>query len=262
MRVAIKFAYDGTSFHGYQRQPDVPTVEDEIIRSLEKATIIGNVTESRFRSGSRTDRGVSALGNVLAFDTDFDSSDLIPAHNAYAKDVWFHSIAEVQEDFDPRIARGRWYRYHLRKRDDISRLEEVAGVFVGEHDFASFTKDKTNTTRRVDSIDVGQEGDFTVIDVRGQGFLWQMVRRIVDAMERFERGNVELDLIRAALRGGDASLGVAPPEPLFLMDVEYDLAFQLKREMLEGVRTTLEGSLFLASLRRMFFHRLADLSDI
>jgi tRNA pseudouridine38-40 synthase len=261
MRIAIKFAYDGASFHGYQRQPDVPTVEDEIIRSLEKATIIKSVVESRFRSGSRTDRGVSALGNVLAFDTDFDLNESIPAHNAYARDVWFHSLAEVDDDFDPRIARGRWYRYHLRSRNDVSRLEEVAGIFVGEHDFASFTKDRANTTRRIDSIEIGQEADFTVIDLRGKGFLWQMVRRIVDAMERFERGEVELGALSAALRGERLRLGVAPPEPLFLMDAKYDFEFRTKRESLEGSRLALKDSLFLANLRKEFFSRMNLICD-
>ena len=262
MRVAIKFAYDGSSFHGYQRQPDVPTVEEEIIRSLKRATIIKSVRESRFKSGSRTDRGVSALGNVLALNTDFEPTDLVPAHNAYARNVWFHSLAEVHEDFDPRIAQRRWYRYHLRKRDDVSRLKQVAGIFVGEHDFASFTKDRANTTRRIDSIEVGQERDFTVIDVMGASFLWQMIRRIIDAMERFEQGDVELERLSAALAGEELNSGVASPEPLFLMNADYDFEFQADQESLKSMRAALKNSLFSASLRKMFLSRLTLICDV
>ncbi|MCJ2669219.1 MAG: tRNA pseudouridine(38-40) synthase TruA [Candidatus Thermoplasmatota archaeon] len=261
MRVAIKFAYDGTRFHGYQRQPDVRTVEDDIIRSLRKATIATDVKGSKLQSGSRTDRGVSALGNVLAFDTDFDLDEIIPAHNAYARDVWFHSFAEVDDDFNPRFARSRWYRYHLRKRENVKTLKEVASVFVGEHDFASYTKDSRDTVRRIDSIEIGQEGDFTVIDVRGRGFLWQMVRRIVRAVECCERGDAELGTLRAALGGERLDLGVAPPEPLFLMDVEYGFEFQTEGRYLEDLRATMRDSLYSVDLRKMLFSRMAHICD-
>ena len=71
MRIAIKFAYDGSNFYGYARQPLLRTVEGELIRGLIKHGIIEDTNDSCFRSASRTDKGVSAICNVAAFDTIF-----------------------------------------------------------------------------------------------------------------------------------------------------------------------------------------------
>ena len=68
MRVALKIAYDGGAFFGHQRQPDRRTVEGECLAALRAGKILQNPRESFFRSASRTDRGVSAVGNVIAFD--------------------------------------------------------------------------------------------------------------------------------------------------------------------------------------------------
>ena len=70
MRVAIKFAYDGKQFHGYARQPKLKTVEGELLKALVKHGFIEDIKESIFRSASRTDKDVSALCNVVGFNTD------------------------------------------------------------------------------------------------------------------------------------------------------------------------------------------------
>ena len=70
MYIAIKFAYDGRNFYGYARQPKLKTVEGELIKSLIKKEIIENTKKSCFRSASRTDKGVSAIGSVVSFETD------------------------------------------------------------------------------------------------------------------------------------------------------------------------------------------------
>src|SRR5438552_18995490 len=67
MRIALKIAYDGRSFYGHQRQPDRRTVEGECIAALRSARLIRDPKEDFFRSASRTDRGVSEIGNVIAF---------------------------------------------------------------------------------------------------------------------------------------------------------------------------------------------------
>ncbi|MFQ6106916.1 MAG: tRNA pseudouridine(38-40) synthase TruA [Thermoplasmata archaeon] len=222
MRLAVKFAYDGVPFHGYQRQPHLRTVEDEIISCLQKARIIDDVRESGFKSGSRTDKGVSAIGNVLAFDTDFNPGDVAPAHNAYSRDVWFLSVTEVDDHFHPRSASCRWYRYHLRRRKSLDALRRVAGAFVGEHDFKSFSRARSDTVRTIDVVDIRQERDFTVIDIRGRSFLWQMVRRMIGAIVGYECGEVDMKTICRALEGEKLAVKPAPPEPLFLMDVQHD----------------------------------------
>lgn len=219
MRVALKFAYDGTKFHGYARQPEVRTVEGDILRALDA---IG-ARYLRFRSSSRTDKGVSALGNVIAFDTNFRPEELCGALNSNLEDIYFYGYSRVPLAFWPRYADMRWYRYHLYGEHDMELLRSLADIFTGEHDFSSFSKreEGRNPVRKIEEISVKKEGEFTVIDIKAQSFLWQMVRRIVGAMISVEMGEKSEEDIERALMGEKVIFRIAEPEPLFLMDVIY-----------------------------------------
>lgn len=225
MRVALKFAYDGTKFHGYARQPDVKTVEGEILRAMEDV----GIRHLRFRSGSRTDKGVSALGNVIAFDTNFAPEEICGALNSRLEDIYFHSYAKVSLGFWPRYANQRWYRYHLYGEHDVDLFRNIGEIFTGTHDFSSFSRMEKgrNPVRTIERIDVFQEGEFTIIDFRAQSFLWQMVRRMVGAMISVEKNEKDMEDVEHALNGERIVFRIADPEPLFLMDVVYkDVSFQ------------------------------------
>jgi len=103
MRIALKIAYDGTRFYGFQRQPDLRTVEGDIIKVLKKLRIIEDVREANFKGASRTDRGVSAFGNVIAFDTAKPELTEPRILNHHLRDIWILGKAEVPEDFHPRF---------------------------------------------------------------------------------------------------------------------------------------------------------------
>ena len=226
MRVALKFGYDGSRFWGYQRQPDVRTVEGDIIKALRKTKMIRDVKGSDFRSASRTDRRVSAVGNVLAFDTDFRREEILQALNSKLEDVCFWGIAEVEDGFNPRYAGQRWYRYHLPKHMDIDLLREASSLFEGEHDFKRFCrKSERSTVRTVDSIRLKKGKTFIYFDIKAQSFLWNMVRRIVSAVAGYAGGEIRKKAIKEALAGGGKDLGLVPAQPLFLMDVSYDFGF-------------------------------------
>src|SRR5689334_9659106 len=129
MRVALKIAYDGRAFFGHQRQPDARTVEGECLVALRAAKMIRDPGDSFFRSASRTDRGVSAVGNVIAFNTPFPLDAVIGAFNDRARDVWAWAVASVPDAFQPRHALERWYRYGLPDGLDLSLVREAAGLF-------------------------------------------------------------------------------------------------------------------------------------
>ncbi|MEE9224408.1 MAG: tRNA pseudouridine(38-40) synthase TruA, partial [Thermoplasmata archaeon] len=172
MRVALKFGYDGSRFWGYQRQPDVRTVEGDIIAAMKKTQMILGVEENHFRGSSRTDRGASAIGNVVALNTDFKKGEMLKALNSNLRDIYFWGIAEVDETFNPRHARQRWYRYHLDRDLDLDMLKEASGIFIGEHDFKSFCKkEDKSTVRTVDSIALTKREDFTYFDINAESFL-------------------------------------------------------------------------------------------
>ena len=94
MRYAIKFAYDGTKFSGSQRQThsELKTVEGEIIDCLIKHKVITNTKSSKFQVASRTDTGVSALGNVLAINSDYKQENILNILNSKMEYCWFHGI--------------------------------------------------------------------------------------------------------------------------------------------------------------------------
>lgn len=222
---AVKIAYQGNEFMGSQRQPEERTVEGEVIRSLLKVQAIASPDEARFRVASRTDRGVSALGNVVCFDTDFRPDRLLHALNAVSHGVFYHALAEVPHDFSPRRAKGRWYRYFQPLGGlDAEAFQECAQLFVGRHDFLRFCKPEGKATvKTIHEVTVTPLGDFLVVDLRAREFLRNMVRRCVAAMTSVARGEATLAQVKAALHGEDRSFGLAEPEGLVLMDVFYDL---------------------------------------
>jgi len=227
-RVAVKFAYDGTRFMGSQRQPGERTAESELLCALIKVGAIISADENRFRVASRTDRGVSALGNVFAVDTDFRHQELLAALNASCEDVHCYALAEVPKNFSPRRARGRWYRYHLPYRgQDLELMAQGAKEFEGEREFRLFCKpDGKVTLRTLSSITLRREGELIVIDIRAREFLRNMVRRIVSALDLLGQGKVGLEDLRSALEGQGRSMGLAEAEGLVLMDVDLGLEWK------------------------------------
>jgi tRNA pseudouridine38-40 synthase len=253
---ALMFAYSGKDFNGSQRQPDVRTVEGEIIRGLMKIGAIESPTSSRFRAAGRTDRGVSALCNVICIDTDFSKNKLLQALNSVCDDVYFYSFAEVPEAFSPRRAKERWYRYHLDATGiDVQKFTECAELFIGEHDFKRFCRSEGKSTMRtINDIKVTKAGSLIVIDLYAREFLWNMVRRIVAAMRKVGMGESGLAQVRNALDGADISFGLVDPGGLFLMDIKYDIEFisvftePMMRKCIEQRREALLDLFFYDSL--------------
>ncbi len=201
-------------------------MEGDILTAMGHLGVVADPWEARFRSASRTDAGVSALGNVLAVDTTFRPLGICRALNSQLEDIWFWGAATVDADFDPRCAKERWYRYHLPPGLIPAALRRCAAVFVGRHDFRAFTKSRAATAGEVRSITVSSEPTGLVADFRAPSFLWNMVRRLVGAMEAYARGTRTLEEIRRNLRTGRTTTGLAPATPLVLMDVLYDHVFQ------------------------------------
>jgi len=224
MRVAIKVGYDGSHFSGFAMQPGKKTVEGEIIKRLKKTNIIKGRKEAKFQYAARTDKGVSAFGNVIAFNCRGNAIRVMKG----LKNIWVFGYAEVDEKFNPRYCRTKIYRYYLpAKKIDIRKMKEAAGLFVGEHDFSYFARvDARNPVRRMDRIDVIKKGDVIKIDFEAPSFLWNQIRRIVAAMTRYAEGKINIDDIVDALeKKKRANFGLAPAENLILLDIKYDFEF-------------------------------------
>lgn len=234
MLIAIKFAYDGRAFHGYARQPKLKTVEWEIINSLLKNNLIKDAKKSMFRSASRTDKGVSALGNVIAFNTEVTKKQIINDLFDENSSIIYYGIKEVKNDFYPRYAKLRQYRYYLNSNDlDFEKIINASDCFTGIHNFSNFAKLEPfkDPIRKIDNIVFDFEDDFMVIDFFAQTFLWNQIRRIISALIKIGNDKLEKKQIIEALKYPDKKIdfGLAPSEFLILKDIFYDFEFDVDK---------------------------------
>lgn len=235
MRVALKFAYDGKNFSGYARQPGQRTVEQMLIEWLLKHGILDDVRGSCFRTASRTDRGVSALGNVCGFDTRLSKEEILQLIQSQTSELFIYGVQEVFTGFYPRHAKRREYRYYLRKAGlKVEKVLSAAAVFTGEHNFQNFARVEPlkNPVRSIENIVVSETRQFLVLDFYAQTFLWNQIRRIISALKKVGAETLSLDTIRTALDHPEKKVDfqVAASEPLLLKDVLYDFSFDYVKE--------------------------------
>ncbi len=233
MTRAFRIAYDGRPFHGFQRQPDVKTVEGVIFDALREFDLLGDDQSkpSGYAAAGRTDKGVSAVAQTIAFDVpDWLSPRAL--NTKLPDDVRAWASAPVSEGFHAtHDAVQRVYQYHLYAPDSIlDQARSAASRMSGNHDFHNLTPDATGTVRSLDCT-VDREHPFLRITVSAGGFPRQLVRRLVTVVRNVAVGEAKLDRPDRVL-GPDpleGPEGVAParPGPLVLLDVVYpDLSFE------------------------------------
>ena len=228
-RTALKIGYIGTNFHGFQRQPDLRTVEEELIYHLRKLDYIDDLKKSRFRIAGRTDAGVHSLGNVISFQSEKDVR-VNEINNSLPDDIQILASAPVRYAFKPRYAQMRQYRYMLFQDLDIDKLRECAKRF------------QKTTTRTIDDIKVTKvdledyhKREFPnlhdtispiFIDIYGESFLWNMVRKMMRVFVDVAIGKMTLDEVQDLLNPPQdaprANIKVMEAEYLILMDIQYD----------------------------------------
>jgi len=223
MKIAMKLAYLGKNYYGLQRQPDQVTIDSEVRRALEEIGVI----HGDFCYAGRTDRGVNALGQVIDFWIDEDKAKLaIPkvVNSKLPKDIWTWAWAVAPIGFSARWnATWREYRYILYHDGlDIELMRKAGEMLLGRHNFRNFSSMKEHTVREVMKLEISENNGLAIIDVRANGFLWNMVRKIAFALESVGSGEKDLgwigDLLDMEMNHG---VTAAPVEGLILMDVGY-----------------------------------------
>jgi tRNA pseudouridine38-40 synthase len=241
--VKLTIEYDGTEYHGWQRQANAITVQQVLEEGIER--IVGHPV-TLYGSG-RTDAGVHALGQAANFHT----ASTIPAaqlhhaiNSAIPRDVAVLRAEDVPDGFHARYhARSKTYRYRIMCRDvrpavgaryahwvrqrlDVAAVQAAAGRLVGEHDFAAFQTEATAekcTVRTITQSDIEQDGERIDYTVSANGFLYNMVRAIVGTLLEVGWGKRSVDDVAALLEVRDRGLAgpTAPPQGLCLMQVDY-----------------------------------------
>jgi tRNA pseudouridine38-40 synthase len=227
-KVALKLAYIGTEYHGSQVQPELPTIEGELFKSLKTLEIIDDPKSANFVSSGRTDTGVHSLGQVVTFDTD-NIGLAVPRviNSQLPESIWVWACAVVPDEFDPRHeALSRRYLYIMSGEEyDISRIRTASKYLIGTHDFANFctpVKGKS-TVRTVQRINIRVKGNLTLIDIQADSFLWKMVRKIVTALMMVGYGTRDIEWLEQMLNPEYYEEGIepAPSYGLILKEVDY-----------------------------------------
>jgi tRNA pseudouridine38-40 synthase len=239
VRYRARVEYDGTELAGFQVQPGRRTVQGEIERVL--AHLDGG-RHVRIAGAGRTDAGVHAAGQVIAFTWTgrLRARRLGEAIGALLpRDIAIGPLVRVDTGFSPRRAASRRaYRYSiwngprsplreryalgLRERLDVEAMQAAADHLVGRHDLSAFGRVHGHGVRTLHEVRVRRRGHLVTVDVIGDAFLRQMVRSIVGALVRVGQGSARPAEVADALRqpGQRAFAGiVAPPQGLCLRKV-------------------------------------------
>jgi len=242
--IKLVIEYDGTNYHGWQVQPNAPTLQETIEKKIEI------LTRHRVRlvASGRTDAGVHALGQVACFKT----STEIPLegfarglNSLLPPDIVIRSAEEVEEDFHPQYsAKRKTYRYVILNRElpsaifrntcwhlphplNVRSMEGATRSLLGKKDFSSFQAadpDSPDPIREVFRAEwsVKEEG-FLHFTIEADGFLKHMVRNIVGTLVEVGKGKIsenEFERILAARDRRQAGM-TAPPQGLFLVEVKF-----------------------------------------
>ena len=241
--IKLTIAYDGSEYHGWQIQPGKRTIQASLTQAIQN--LIGS--EVRVFGASRTDAGVSALGQVALVQID----SAIPVENLakaithrLPSDIAVTEAVEVPQGFDVIGAvKNKLYRYtiftgplrpvlqirhcwHLHAELDVAAMNEAAKVFIGEKDFKSFAAaadKRESSVRTIFRCDVTREGDFVYVDIEGDGFLYNMVRNIVGTLVEVGLGRWNPEKISQVLEAKNRTAAgpIAPAAGLCLMWIKY-----------------------------------------
>ncbi|TAK36319.1 MAG: tRNA pseudouridine(38-40) synthase TruA [Chloroflexota bacterium] len=236
--------YEGTAYHGFQKQAALPTVQEELEKAL--AALTGETI--RIHGAGRTDTGVHAKGQVVSFVTEsaLRARAFVTGLNFYLPDdIAVRSVEVVDASFDARhSALSREYRYivlnaparsplwrrfsyHVEKWLDVEAMSTAWRAILGRRDFAAFAstigRERRSTVRTIYTASVERRGELILLDVGADAFLPHQVRNMVGTVLLVGRGTSSVDEFVDVLASGDRSRAgpAAPAHGLCLMRVNY-----------------------------------------
>ncbi len=251
MRIALGISYDGTHYHGWQRQEDaqLPTIQSAVEQALSKVA----AHPITIRCAGRTDRGVHGLGQVVHFNTRAQRVNrawVLGANTHLPRDIRVRWAHEVSDEFHARFsAVARRYCYVIYNglikpallRDQVTTyyfplneqaMQEAAQYLIGQHDFTSYRAmqcQAKSPIRTVTRLSVTRRGDFIFIDIQANGFLHHMVRNITGVLMTVGNGQHQPIWAKELLEIKDRTQGAvtAPSSGLYFMEAIYPERFGL-----------------------------------
>lgn len=242
--IKVIIEYDGTHYHGFQRQTDdLPTIQQVVENTLSvllkhPVTVIG---------AGRTDAGVHARGQVINFSTDcrIPTDRIVLAMNSLLPgDIAAIKAEEVAPSFHAQFsAKSKVYRYHIYNSRipsaferlysyhvpqmlDVEKMTQAAAFIVGEHDFTAFRAAGSTArtpVRNVMRLDIEHQPPHIYLTIEANGFLYNMVRIITGTLLYVGKGKLSPEDVRRMVQSGtrEEAGPTVPPQGLCLMEVKY-----------------------------------------
>ncbi len=240
--ICLKIAYDGTPFYGWQKTDAGPSVEGTLQNILEQIL----QEPIKLQAASRTDRGVHAMNQMVNFFTTKEPPSQLSLNRLLPSSIRVLEVKTMPNEFHPSLdAKGKLYVYsicygplqspfhrffswHVPNALDIEAMQEAANSFLGEHDFSAFCNMHENIhyphkRRKIDSITLTQSPDRLQIAIKGDHFLYKMVRTIVGTLVYIGQGKLKATSIQeiiASKRRPHAGI-TAPAHGLSLKEIYY-----------------------------------------
>lgn len=253
MRIAAGVEYDGSYFHGWQEQGDLPTVQHEVERALSEVA----AENIKVICAGRTDAGVHATQQIIHFDTCAERplhSWLFGVNSNLPATISMRWVHPVSDQFHARFSalsrRYHYYIYNHRIRSallrrytswqcrplDVELMQNAAQYLVGEHDFSSFRASQCQAhspIRKIDFINLTRQGDLICLDIQANAFLQHMVRNIAGVLMAIGIGQEPSTWIEDVLHAKARARGgvTAQPNGLYLVEVGYPANFNLPIEL-------------------------------
>jgi tRNA pseudouridine38-40 synthase len=248
-RVVLITEYNGARYHGFQLQANLPTIQGEMEKAINKLT----GKKSRVTAASRTDAGVHAKGQVVSFKTDssLPSRTFITGMNYYLPDdIAIRAAYRVDESFNVRRnATSREYNYSILNslsrsplnddfsyrvtgNLDIEAMNRACEKLIGKHDFASFATcletETKSTIRNVYQAEVKRDNEFVTFNIEANAFLPHQVRNTVGALIEIGLGRISVNEFYGMIEARKTGLAgpTVPARGLCLMKVNYPSPFK------------------------------------
>lgn len=243
MRYRVDFSYDGANFNGYQIQPGLRTIQEELENAV---SYLNKQTKTSVQSSGRTDKGVHAINQVAHFDLDV----CIPLdkikrglNSNLPEDIYVYKVKQVSNSFHARFSvkkkeyiykinigeynpLDRNYVYQYNKPLNLEKMRKAITYFEGTHDFTSFVcseEKKDNKVRTIYKTGIKKRGQIVEISFQADGFMKYQVRNMVGLLIYIGNEKKEVLDVTKILKAKDRTKAVktAPAEGLYLKKVWY-----------------------------------------
>ena len=242
--IKLLIEYDGRKFNGWQKQPDKLNIQGEIERAISELT----GEEVDLIASGRTDAGVHAFGQVANFKIENESIPIkkfaVALNSKLKNSIRIQDAEEVDERFHSRYSvHSKKYRYVINNSEhgsaiyrefeynfpiklDVDKMREAIKYFEGEHDFKAFKASGTRSKSSVRTIymaDIIVEEPRIIIELTGNGFLYNMVRIIAGTLLEVGQGKIKPEDVPEIIKSGDRKKAgrTLPPHGLYLVNVNY-----------------------------------------